>query len=100
MHPGGLHKNSDAERMRYMFLAEVDPWASSARALLAHSQASSDYEVRGDVTRTTLAAELVRGTSAAGKRRTCSPSLLAAGVVVMRVFVVRGGFELDSISIQ
>ncbi len=54
VHPGGLHKRSDVERMRYMFLAEVEPWASSGQALLAHTHASEDYEVRGDASWTSV----------------------------------------------
>jgi hypothetical protein len=48
VHPGGLHKKSDLERMRYQVEALVEPWAESFERLRADSRASPTYAVRGD----------------------------------------------------
>jgi hypothetical protein len=48
VHPGGLHKRSDLERMRYMVEAGAEPWTESFELLSADSRASATYEVRGD----------------------------------------------------
>lgn len=48
VHPGGLHKRSDLERMRAQVAAGVEPWASSFKALKMDSRASATYAVRGN----------------------------------------------------
>lgn len=48
VHPGGLHKRSDLERMRYMVAAGIEPWTASYQRLRADSRASPTYAVRGD----------------------------------------------------
>src|SRR6187551_3237764 len=48
VHPGGLHKRSDLERMRYMVAAGVEPWAASYEKLRADAHASPTYAVRGN----------------------------------------------------
>ncbi|HEX9619823.1 MAG TPA: alginate lyase family protein [Polyangiaceae bacterium] len=48
VHPGGLHKRSDFDRMRYMVEAGVEPWATAFEELADHSAASFDYDVRGE----------------------------------------------------
>lgn len=48
IHPGGLHKRSDLERMRYMVEAGIDPWKASFDELAGNTRASYDYDVRGD----------------------------------------------------
>jgi hypothetical protein len=54
VHPGGLHKRSDLERMRYQVAAGVEPWAESFERLRADSRASPVYTVRGDPTWTSV----------------------------------------------
>jgi hypothetical protein len=48
VHPGGLHKRSDMDRMRYMVAAGVEPWSASYQRLRADSHASPTYAVRGN----------------------------------------------------
>lgn len=48
VHPGGLHKKSDLQRMRYMVEAKIDPWYTSFLELQEDPMASFDYAVRGD----------------------------------------------------
>ena len=48
VHPGGLHKQSDLHRMKYMVAAGVEPWAASFAALRSDARASPTYDVRGD----------------------------------------------------
>jgi hypothetical protein len=48
VHPGGLHKRSDLERMRYMVAAGVEPWTASYQKLRADAHASPTYAVRGN----------------------------------------------------
>lgn len=48
VHPGGLFKKSDLERMKYMVQAEIEPWISSFNELSANSYSSYDYVVQGD----------------------------------------------------
>ncbi|WP_373231591.1 carbohydrate-binding protein [Cohnella sp.] len=48
VHPGGLFKKSDLERMRYMVEAGIDPWLTSYNNLKAESKASYNYTVRGN----------------------------------------------------
>jgi hypothetical protein len=50
VHPGGLHKRSDMDRMRYLVAAGVEPWATAYQKLRADSLASPTYAVRGDPT--------------------------------------------------
>jgi hypothetical protein len=47
VHPGGLHKQSDLDRMKLMVRAGVEPYASAARELANHARARFDYVVRG-----------------------------------------------------
>lgn len=54
IHPGGLHKRSDLERMRYQVEAGVEPWAESFERLAADAHASPTYAVRGDATWTSV----------------------------------------------
>jgi hypothetical protein len=54
VHPGGLHKRSDLQRMRHQVEAGVEPWAESFERLRADSRASSSYAVRGDATWTSV----------------------------------------------
>ena len=54
VHPGGLHKRSDMERMRYLVAAGVEPWAASYQKLRADSLASPTYAVRGNPTWTSV----------------------------------------------
>ena len=54
-HPGGLHKQSDLERMRSMVQAGVSPYADTFDLLKAHPSASATYDVRGDSSWTTVA---------------------------------------------
>jgi hypothetical protein len=54
VHPGGLHKRSDLERMRYQVEALVEPWAESFERLRADSRASPTYAVRGDASWTSV----------------------------------------------
>jgi len=55
VHPGGLHKQSDLDRMRYLVAAGVDPWATSFRNLSSNARASASYAVRGDASWTQVA---------------------------------------------
>jgi hypothetical protein len=48
IHPGGLHKRSDLERMRLQVRAEQEPWKSSFDRLQEDARASAAYAVRGD----------------------------------------------------
>ncbi len=48
VHPGGLHKRSDLERMRMQVEAGIEPWAASFELLRADPHASPSYAVRGD----------------------------------------------------
>ena len=48
VHPGGLFKQSDLERMRYMVQAGVEPYLTSFNTLSADSRASYNYPVQGD----------------------------------------------------
>jgi hypothetical protein len=48
IHPGGLHKRSDLERMRLQVAAEQEPWKTSFERLKTDTRASSAYAVRGD----------------------------------------------------
>lgn len=48
VHPGGLFKKSDLERMKYMVEAGIDPWLTSYNSLKADSKASYNYTVRGN----------------------------------------------------
>jgi hypothetical protein len=50
VHPGGLHKRSDMDRMRYLVAAGVEPWAAAYQKLRADALASPTYAVRGDPT--------------------------------------------------
>jgi hypothetical protein len=49
VHPGGLHKQSDLERMRFMVAAGVEPWTTSFQSLSRDARASATYDVRGDL---------------------------------------------------
>lgn len=48
VHPGGLFKQSDLDRMAYMVSAGVEPYATSFAELQSQSRASFNYNVRGD----------------------------------------------------
>ncbi|MGG4484037.1 DUF7594 domain-containing protein [Paenibacillus illinoisensis] len=48
VHPGGLFKQSDLDRMKYMVEAEKEPWKTSYNQLKADSKASYNYVVRGN----------------------------------------------------
>src|SRR5690349_17878554 len=48
VHPGGLHKRSDMDRMRYLIAAGVEPWATAYQALRTDALASPTYAVRGN----------------------------------------------------
>jgi hypothetical protein len=50
VHPGGLHKRSDMDRMRYLIAAGVEPWATAYQALRTDALASPTYAVRGNPT--------------------------------------------------
>src|SRR3954467_15391455 len=50
IHPGGLLKRSDMDRMRYLLAAGVEPWVTAYQKLRADSLASPTYAVRGDPT--------------------------------------------------
>lgn len=54
IHPGGLHKRSDLQRMRLQVAAGVEPWKSSFDRLETDARASAAYVVRGDPTWTTV----------------------------------------------
>ncbi|MDQ0113312.1 AbfB domain-containing protein [Paenibacillus harenae] len=48
VHPGGLFKKSDLERMKYMVEAGIDPWMTSFRDMKADYKSSYNYTVRGN----------------------------------------------------
>lgn len=48
VHPGGLFKRSDLERMRYQVQAGIDPWLTSYNQLRTESRASCNYTVQGN----------------------------------------------------
>ena len=50
VHPGGLFKQSDMDRIRDQVAAGVEPWATAYQKLRADSLASPTYTVRGDPT--------------------------------------------------
>lgn len=50
IHPGGLHKRSDLERMRFQVAAGQEPWKTSFERLSQDARASKTYVVRGDPT--------------------------------------------------
>ncbi len=54
VHPGGLHKQSDLDRMRLMVAAGVQPYSSAFEKLLADEHASLDYAIAGDSSQTVL----------------------------------------------
>lgn len=48
VHPGGLFKKSDLERMKYMVEAEIDPWLTSFNDMKGDYKSSYNYGVRGN----------------------------------------------------
>lgn len=48
VHPGGLFKQSDLDRMKYMVQAGVEPYLTSYNQLCADPKASYSYVVQGD----------------------------------------------------
>ncbi|MCH6256873.1 carbohydrate-binding protein [Puniceicoccaceae bacterium K14] len=54
VHPGITHKRSDLDRIKYMVLAQKDPWYSSYLEMAALAGASYDYDVQGDLSFTEL----------------------------------------------
>jgi hypothetical protein len=54
VHPGGLHKQSDLDRMRMMVEAGVEPYAAAFDALERHARASMSYVVQGDTSQTVV----------------------------------------------
>lgn len=48
VHPGGLFKKSDLERMKYMVEAGIDPWLTSFNDMKADYKSRYDYGVRGN----------------------------------------------------
>ena len=50
IHPGGLHKRSDLQRMSYQVAAAQEPWTTSFARLSQDARASADYQVQGDST--------------------------------------------------
>lgn len=48
VHPGGLFKQSDMERMRFMVQTGVEPWRTSFNTLKVDPKASYLYTVQGD----------------------------------------------------
>lgn len=54
VHPGGLFKMSDLERMRFLVQAGQQPWLTSFKTLQADSKASYTYTVRGNPAWTTV----------------------------------------------
>jgi hypothetical protein len=50
VHPGGLFKRSDMDRMRYLVAAGVAPWTTAYQTLRADPLASPTYVVRGNPT--------------------------------------------------
>lgn len=61
VHPGGLHKRSDLDRMRDQVAAGIEPWASSFRTLSLDARASAAYAVRGNPSWTDLARGGIHG---------------------------------------
>ena len=61
VHPGGLHKQSDLDRMRMMVEAGVQPYADAFDSLSAHVRASYDYQVQGDPSQTIVNREGTNG---------------------------------------
>jgi hypothetical protein len=57
VHPGGLHKRSDMDRMRYLVAAGVEPWLGAYNVLRADALASPTYAVRGNPTWTQVSRE-------------------------------------------
>lgn len=55
VHPGGLFKKSDLERMKYMVEAGIDPWLTSFKEMKADYKSSYDYGVRGNPSMTVVA---------------------------------------------
>lgn len=54
VHPGGLFKQSDLERMKYMVQAGVDPYLTSYNQLCSDSKSNYNYVVQGDPGWTTV----------------------------------------------
>ncbi|RED95979.1 putative secreted protein (Por secretion system target) [Marinoscillum furvescens DSM 4134] len=54
IHPGGLFKQSDLDRMKYMVEAGIEPYATSFEELKVNSYASYNYVVQGDPSFTRL----------------------------------------------
>ncbi len=54
VHPGGLYKQSDLDRMRLMVQAGVEPYAATFDALQRHARASASYVVQGDASQTVV----------------------------------------------
>ncbi|AEI40254.1 DNRLRE domain-containing protein [Paenibacillus mucilaginosus] len=48
VHPGGLYKQSDLDRMKYMVQAGVEPYLTSFNELKADAKSSYLYTVKGD----------------------------------------------------
>lgn len=48
VHPGGLFKKSDLERMKYMVEAGINPWLTSFNDMKADYKSSYNYGVRGN----------------------------------------------------
>jgi hypothetical protein len=61
VHPGGLHKQSDLDRMRLMVQAGVEPFTSAFQALRSHARASFDYAVQGNANQTVVNREGTNG---------------------------------------
>ncbi len=61
IHPGGLHKRSDLDRMRLMVAAGVEPWTASYQRLRADTRASPTYAVRGNATWTQVERGVTHG---------------------------------------
>jgi hypothetical protein len=61
VHPGGLHKRSDLERMLLMVRAGVEPWATAFEALRGNTLASQSYAVQGDGSQTSVHREGANG---------------------------------------
>lgn len=54
VHPGGLYKQSDLDRMRLMVRAGVEPYAAAFQALSNHSRATFNYAVQGNASQTVV----------------------------------------------
>lgn len=61
VHPGGLHKQSDLDRMRLMVAAGIEPYSTEFEALQNHARASFDYVVQGDPSQTVVNREGTNG---------------------------------------